>query len=86
MIHGKSFYRGGKSPSIYKDGPVANIATFHKNIQQGMYANDTVAPSVQSNLISVMGRNAAYQRTRLTWQELMAETTRMEHDMKGLKA
>ncbi|MCP4455942.1 MAG: Gfo/Idh/MocA family oxidoreductase [Planctomycetes bacterium] len=86
MVHGESFYRGGKSPSIYKDGPVANIATFHKNIQEGIYANDTVAPSVQSNLISVMGRNAAYQNKRLTWTELMADTSKMEYDMKGLKA
>ncbi|NQV32623.1 MAG: Gfo/Idh/MocA family oxidoreductase [Phycisphaeraceae bacterium] len=86
IVHGKSFYRGGSSPSIYKDGAVANINTFHKNIQQGIYTNDTVAPSVQSNLISVMGRTAAYQQKRVTWTDLMADTTRMEHDMKGLKA
>lgn len=86
LIHGKSFYRGGSSPSIYKAGAVVNIETFYKNIQEGIYTNDTVAPSVQSNLISVMGRTAAYTQKRVTWKELMADTSKMEYDMKGLKA
>ena len=86
IIRGQNFYRGGKSPGIYKDGAVANIATFHKNITHGNVSNETVAPSVQSNLTSILGRTAAYRQTRVTWQELLADTQRFEYDFEGLKA
>ncbi|MBN1123450.1 MAG: hypothetical protein JXA82_00485 [Sedimentisphaerales bacterium] len=86
LIRGENFYRGGRSPGIYQDGAIANIATFHKNITEGNYANDTVQPSVQSNLITILGRTAAYQKRRVTWNELLRDTTRMEPDFTGLKA
>jgi len=60
IIRGENFYRGGYSGGIYKDGAVANIATFHKSILEGNYANPTVEPSVRSNLITILGRTAAY--------------------------
>ncbi|MCF7973889.1 MAG: Gfo/Idh/MocA family oxidoreductase [Phycisphaerae bacterium] len=85
IIHGKSFYRGGSSPRIYEDGAVANIAEFHKNVTEGNYANDTVAPSVQSNLISIMGRTAAYTKKRISWSDLLADTTKLKYDTRGLK-
>ncbi|MBN1816446.1 MAG: Gfo/Idh/MocA family oxidoreductase [Sedimentisphaerales bacterium] len=86
LIRGENFYRGGKSPGIYQDGAIANIAAFHKNITEGNYANDTVQPSVQSNQITILGRTAAYQKRRVTWNELLRDTTRMEPDFTGLKA
>jgi predicted dehydrogenase len=85
IIRGKNFYRGGKSPGIYKDGAVANIATFHRSIAHGNVRNETVAPSVQSNLTTLLGRTAAYRQGRVTWQELMADTKHLEYDFKGLK-
>lgn len=85
LIRGKNFYRGGRSPSIYKDGAVANIASFHRNIVAGNYANDTVAPSVQSNLITILGRTAAYEGERVTWDQLLSCTKKLAYDFRGLK-
>jgi len=86
IIRGKNFYRGGRSPGIYQAGAVANIGAFHKDILAGNYANDTVAPSVQSNLITILGRTAAYEGSRVTWDQLMSSTKKLEYDFKGLKA
>lgn len=86
IINGEDFYRGGRSPRIYEAGAVVNIASFHKDITEGNYANATVAPSVQSNLVSILGRSAAYQQKRVTWKDLMADTTKLHYDLKGLKA
>ena len=86
MIRGPKFYRGGKCPGIYADGAKANIATFHKSITGGDYSNPTVAPSVQSNLITILGRTAAYTGDVITWDKLLAANTSLESDIiKGLK-
>ncbi len=85
MIRGKNFYRGGSSPGIYKQGAVSNIATFHAAIQKGDCANTTVPESVRSNLLTILGRTAAYQRRAVTWTELLASDERLVADLKGLE-
>jgi len=85
IIHGDNFYRGGRSPSIYEEGAVTNIATFYKNITEGNYVNETVAPSVQSNLITILGRTAAYQKSKITWDQLLSGNDKMVYDLHGLK-
>jgi hypothetical protein len=86
MIRGKNFYRGGRSPGIYQEGAVANIKAFHENITQGNFDNPTVEPSVQSNLITILGRTAAYDQGLVTWAELLAKKEELDADLKGLKA
>jgi len=86
IIRGENFYRGGKSPRIYKDGAVTNIAIFHKDITGGNFDNSTVAPSVRSNLVTILGRTAAYQRRKVTWSEIVNSRERLEADFRGLKA
>jgi predicted dehydrogenase len=88
MIRGgkEAYYRGGETNNIYKDGVNNNIATFHESITKGIVDNPTVAPSVQSNLVSVMGREACYGKCTVTWDELMKSTDRIEVDLTGLKA
>jgi myo-inositol 2-dehydrogenase/D-chiro-inositol 1-dehydrogenase len=86
IIRGKNFYRGGRSPGIYQEGAVANIATFHKSITGGNFDNPTVAPSVRSNLITVLGRTAAYERRKVTWNEIVKSKEKLEANLKGLKA
>jgi len=86
LIRGKNFYRGGSSPGIYKDGAVANIAAFYECIASGKCDNPTVAPSVQSNLITIMGRTAAYTGNMVTWDETIKSTERLDGRLKGLKA
>jgi len=86
MIRGQNLYRGGRSPGIYKDGAVANIATFHKNIVEGKFENPTVAPSVRSNLVTVLGRTAAYTGRKVTWKEVAESTEKLDANLKGVKA
>lgn len=86
LIRGKNFYRGGQTGSIYQDGAVNNIATFHKSITESNFENPTVAPSVQSNMITIMGRTAAYEKRVVSWDELLKSTKVMEPNFKGLKA
>jgi hypothetical protein len=85
MILGKNFYAGGATGSIYKDGAVTNIATFHKQITSGDFSNTTVEPSVQSNLIAILGRTAAYQHRVVTWDELMKSSEKVDLKLDGLK-
>jgi myo-inositol 2-dehydrogenase/D-chiro-inositol 1-dehydrogenase len=79
-------YRGGSSPAIYKEGAEANIATFHRQIMEESFENTTVKPSVQSNLVTIMGRTAAYTGDVVTWEQTIQSTEKLVHDMKGLKA
>ena len=86
LIRGKNFWRGGSSPTIYKEGAVNNIAAFHANIQSGDHSNPTVSASVRSNLVTILGRTAAYRGQVVTWDELMKDDSRFAPDLKGLKS
>ncbi len=86
IIRGENFYRGGKTPGIYKEGAVTNIATFHKEIVSGHFDNPTVEPSVRSNLVTILGRTAAYTGQRIYWDKLTKSTEKLEADLRGLKA
>ncbi len=85
IVRGENFYRGGKCPGIYKDGAVVNVATFHKSIVEGNYENPTVEPSVRSNLITILGRTAAYTGRKVRWRQLVKSTEKLEANLKGLK-
>jgi myo-inositol 2-dehydrogenase / D-chiro-inositol 1-dehydrogenase len=71
---------------LYTSGTVVNINEFHDAVTGGDYSNPTVAPSVISNLTAVMGREAAYRRQVLTWNELIRSTDRLEANLAGLKS
>jgi predicted dehydrogenase len=86
IIRGEKFYRGGKSPGIYQEGAVANIATFYDDITKGRFDNPTVAESVRSNLVTVLGRTAAYRGTKVTWKEMLSANEKLDANLKGLKA
>ncbi|HET6441116.1 MAG TPA: Gfo/Idh/MocA family oxidoreductase [Phycisphaerae bacterium] len=86
LIRGKNFYRGGSSPRIYQQGAIANVAAFGDSIRNGKVDNPTVAPSVQSNLITVMGRVAAYTGKVVTWEETVNSTIKLDGRLDGLKA
>jgi predicted dehydrogenase len=68
------------------DGVAANIATFHKSITQGDWSNPTVAPSVRSNLTTILGRMAAYNKREVTWDEMIKANEKWEFDTRGMKA
>ena len=70
LVRAKEVYRG-QSPALYKTGVVTNIENFHASVVKGDASNPTVAPSVESNLMTVLGRTAAYQGKNVTWDEVM---------------
>lgn len=88
MIRGgaETFYRGGKTNDIYKAGAVANIAAFHAAVIKRDASNPTVAPSLTSNLVAIMGRMAAQEHRTITWQELVASKKTRVADLSGLEA
>jgi len=85
LIRGKHFYRGGSTATIFKQGAVNNIAAFYENIQKGNCANPTVAESVRSNMVTILGRTAAYEGRVVTWKEIEAGDQRMVADLRGLR-
>jgi predicted dehydrogenase len=85
LIRGENYYNGGKTPEIYESGAVANIAEFHRAIREGDFRNPTVAPSVQSNLITILGRKSAYENRIVTWAELVKDGEPLTADLKGLR-
>jgi hypothetical protein len=74
VIRGENFYNGGRTAEIYESGAVNNIAAFHKSITEGDFTNPIVAPSVQSTLITLPGRKAAFEKRRVTWEEILTQT------------
>ncbi|MGA2616339.1 MAG: Gfo/Idh/MocA family oxidoreductase [Thermoguttaceae bacterium] len=85
-IVGEKSYKGGRLGNLYTDGVVRNIADFHAAIAKGDHTNPTVAPSVRSNLTTILGRTAAYKRAELTWDEMMKTAEKLEFPTAGLKS
>lgn len=85
-IRGKLPYRGGRIPNLYTDGAVANVAAFHEAVTAGDVSNPTVAPSVRSNLTTILGRSAAWRHGTVTWEEMMAASEELRADLTGLES
>jgi myo-inositol 2-dehydrogenase / D-chiro-inositol 1-dehydrogenase len=85
LLRGERYYNGGRTPEIYESGAVANIAAFHRAIVEGDFCNPTVEPSVQSNLITILGRKAAYENRLVAWAEIAESGERLIPDLQGLK-
>jgi len=85
-IVGEKSYKGGRLGNLYTDGAMKNIADFHAQIIKGDCTNATVAPSVRSNLTTILGRTAAYKKAEVTWDEMMKTAERYEFPTTGLKS
>jgi predicted dehydrogenase len=87
MIRGgaEAFYRGGQTAGIYQEGAQANIRAFHEQVMKKDATNATVAPSVTSNLVAIMGRTAAYEGRPVTWAEHIVSKKKLTADLGGLK-
>ena len=85
MIRGENYYRGGRTNAIYKEGAEANIASFYDSIVKGNYSNPTVEPSVRSNLVTILGRTAAYSGEQVFWYQLLKNNEKLVPNLKGLK-
>lgn len=87
MIRGgkESFYRGGATTAIYKEGTEVNIRTFHELVQKKDASNVTLEPSVTSNLVAIMGRTAAQDGRPVTWKEIVSSKKKLVADLSGLE-
>jgi predicted dehydrogenase len=76
----------GETPAIYRDGVNSNLAEFSRAILAGDASNPTVAPSVMSNRITLLGRLAAERRGQLvTWDDALARAQPVDGRLDGLK-
>lgn len=75
----------GQVENPYEAGAVRNIATFYENVVNGNFENPTVRRSVDGALTTILGREAAARKTRLSMAELIKENQRLEVSLKGLK-
>jgi predicted dehydrogenase len=85
-LHAREERFDGKTDDIYLVGVQRNMVTFYDNITKGDTSNPTVAPSVRSNLTTILGRTAAYEGTEVTWEEMMRGNEKWAFDTTGLKA
>lgn len=82
---GPKHFGGGQVSNLYLAGAERNIATFHKNVVENKFENETVQRSVDGVLTCILGREAAGRRCRLTMDDLIKENKRLEVDLSGLK-
>ena len=85
LIRGDNFYKGGLTSQIYREGAETNIADFYDNIVDGNFENRTVAPCVRSNLVTILGRTAAYKGEPIFWDQLIKSSEKWVADLSGLK-
>jgi predicted dehydrogenase len=85
ILGNRTGYRGGDVVNLYPAGAERNIDTFHQSVTQGDYTNSTVEPSINATLATILGREAARRRTRLTLNEVLKENHRLEPNLTGLK-
>ena len=72
--------------NLYTNGARRNIKTFHDNIVNGIYDNVTVEPSLNSTLVTILGREAGKRSEKLTLKQLLKENKELSVDTTGLIA
>ncbi len=45
-----------------------------------------MAPSVRSNLTTILGRTAAWRGARVSWDEMMSANEELRADLSGLRS
>ena len=82
---GPQHYAGGNIENLYAAGAIRNIATFHQNVTEGKFANETVRMAIDSCLATILAREACLRKDTLTMDELLKENRRIEVNLAGLK-
>ena len=86
ILGNRGGYRGGDVVDLYPRGAERNIDAFHRCVTEGITGNATIEPSVNATLATILGREAARRRTKLSWTEMIRENRRLEVDLTGLNA
>lgn len=77
-VTGQAVWEGGHTKGLYTSGTVGNIQDFHAALTAGGALADTLTPSLESTLASILGRMAAYTGRTVTWDEMMKSTERLD--------
>lgn len=85
ILGNRTGWRGGDIVELYPRGAERNIDAFHKAVTGGDYTNPTIEPSINSTLTTILGREAARRRTKLTLEEVLKENRRLEPDLSALR-
>jgi len=85
MLGNNAGWAGGKTEGLYERGAETNIAAFHDCVQKGDCQNPTVEPSINSTLATILGRDACERKSRLTWEQMLAENRLIQPDLSSLK-
>ncbi|MFW6163008.1 MAG: Gfo/Idh/MocA family protein [Planctomycetota bacterium] len=83
---GGTSYKGGNTGPIYQQGAVTNMKAFHQAVAEGDVANETVAPSVRSNLTCILGREAAYADAVVTYADVLKKAEKLDPKLGALEA
>jgi len=84
QVPGKPAFEG-QVENPYEAGAVRNIAAFHGDIVAGNFESPTVRRSIDGCLATILGREAALRRTRLTMEDILKESRAVEVDLRGLR-
>ena len=85
ILGNRTGWRGGDVVELYPRGAERNIDAFHKAVTSGDYANSTIDPSIHATLTTILGREAARRRAKLTLDEVLKENRRLAPDLSGLE-
>lgn len=77
-VTGRELWEGGTTKGLYTSGTVGNIQDFHAALTAGAPLADTLTPSLESNLASILGRMAAYTGRTVTWDEMLKSPERLD--------
>jgi len=80
ILRGKPVYKGS-SANLYKTGAEENVRAFYDQILAGDASNLTVVPSVNSTLLTILGREAAYSGKVVSWTSMMDAKKRLTIDL-----
>jgi hypothetical protein len=69
ILGNRTGWRGGDVVELYPRGAERNIDTFHKSVTGNVYDNPTIEPSITATLTTILGREAARRRAKLTWDK-----------------
>ena len=76
----------GDVVNLYEAGASRNITAFHEAIEKRDSSNPTVRRAIDSALVTIMGREAALRKTRLTMSAVLRENRTQRVSLAGLRA
>jgi myo-inositol 2-dehydrogenase / D-chiro-inositol 1-dehydrogenase len=80
-ITGQNAWVGADKDDTFRQGAINNVKAFVDSIQTGKLVNNAEV-AVESNLTAILGRNAAYGNTTISWEEMMRSEERYEAQLK----